>query len=102
VKTNIPTAGSPWKPFRDNPDSGLIQDFDALAPGSFDATRVQPGVRSFYEHTARYEMDASAHWSGIFSPFGRLVAALFSRRLQQLNVPLTGLDTSRGIQSEVR
>jgi hypothetical protein len=30
-----------------------------------------------------------------------LLALLFSRRLQQLNVPLSALDTSRGITSEV-
>jgi hypothetical protein len=29
------------------------------------------------------------------------MAHMFSRRLQQLNVPLTGLDTSRGVTSEV-
>lgn len=29
------------------------------------------------------------------------MAAIFSRRLQQLNVPLSGLDTSRGITNEV-
>ena len=34
-------------------------------------------------------------------PFGELVAALFSRRLQQLNLPLSSLDTSQGITSEI-
>jgi hypothetical protein len=37
----------------------------------------------------------------MFRPFGRLLAALFSRRLQQLNVPLSPLDASRGMTSEV-
>src|SRR5690606_2957478 len=31
----------------------------------------------------------------------RLLAILFSRRLQQLNVPLSSLDTSQGMSSEV-
>ena len=56
---------------------------------------------SFYEQTSNYELDAWAQWCGAFRPFGSLLALLFSRRLQQLNVPLSGLDTSAGITSEV-
>ena len=36
-----------------------------------------------------------------FRPFGWLLALLFSRRLQQLNVPLSPLDTSLGITNSV-
>jgi hypothetical protein len=42
-----------------------------------------------------------SQWCGVFRPFGWTLAILFSRRLQQLNVPLSGLDTSRGMTSEV-
>jgi hypothetical protein len=42
-----------------------------------------------------------AEWCGGFRPFGSLLAMVFSRRLQQLNVPLSPLDTSRGITSDV-
>jgi hypothetical protein len=58
-------------------------------------------VIDFYEHTADYELEAWFEWSGAFRPFGRGLARIFSRRLQQLNVPLSGLETSRGITSEV-
>ncbi len=34
-------------------------------------------------------------------PFGGLIHWLYSRRLQQLNLPLRPLDTSRGIASEI-
>jgi hypothetical protein len=40
-------------------------------------------------------------WCNAFRPFGALLAFIFSRRLQQLNVPLSALDTSHGISSEV-
>jgi hypothetical protein len=49
------------------------------------STRSMPG-RSGLEYSAR---------------FGWALAVLFSRRLQQLNVPLSGLETSRGMTSEV-
>jgi len=78
--------------------AGLIQDFDVLIKPS---TSIQPGVKHFYEHTAAYDLDAWSQWSGIFRPFGGLLAALFSRRLQQLNVPLSSLDTSRGVTSRI-
>ena len=63
--------------------------------GKFKAPRSAPEAA----RTAAYELDSWAEWCGAFRPFGRLLALLFSRRLQQLNVPLTGLDTSRGVEA---
>jgi hypothetical protein len=80
---------------------GLLPDFGVLTGNGFDAAAADPGVIDFYARTARYELDSWAEWCGAFRPFGQLLALMFSRRLQQLNVPLTGLDTSRGVSSEV-
>lgn len=80
---------------------GLLGDFAALRGPSFDPDQVHPSVVAFYEQTSAYDLDAWAQWSGTFRPFGSLLAFLFSRRLQQLNVPLSALDTSRGVTSEV-
>lgn len=84
-----------------NGTEGILSTFAALRGVSFDPSRVDPAVAQFYEHTAAYELDAWAEWCGLFRPFGWLLAVLFSRRLQQLNVPLSGLDTSKGVTSEV-
>ncbi len=81
--------------------SGLLPTLDALAGPGFDPTAIHPGVRMFYERTSEYEMEAWAEWCGVFRPFGRLLALLFSRRLQQLNVPLSSLDVRLGTTSEV-
>jgi hypothetical protein len=81
--------------------TGLVGDFRSLAGPGFDPGAVRPPVAAFYERTSDYALDAWAEWCGLFRPFGRLLAFLFSRRLQQLNVPLTGLDTSQGVTSEV-
>ncbi len=80
---------------------GLLPDFRALAGRRFDPHAVSPVVAAFYERTSEYEFDAWSHWCGAFRPFGWVLAVIFSRRLQQLNVPLSGLDTSRGMSSDV-
>lgn len=81
--------------------SGLVPDLEALRSTGFDPAGVSPAVADFYARTSTYDLDAWSEWTGIFRPFGWALAALFSRRLQQLNVPLSGLDTSRGMTSEV-
>jgi hypothetical protein len=82
-------------------DSGLMKDFSLLAASDFNPSLISPRVIDFYERTSNYEMDAWGEWCGVFRPFGQLLSLLFSRRIQQLNVPLTGLDTSQGMTSEV-
>lgn len=86
---------------RDNLDAGLLPDFSQLDSSCFESSIVNKRVVHFYEHTARYNLDAWGEWCGLFRPFGKLLAFFFSRRLQQLNVPISSLDTSRGISSEI-
>jgi hypothetical protein len=81
--------------------AGLMSAFNSLRGPTFNPDAVHQGVAHFYEHTVAYELDAWSEWGGLFRPFGWLLAVLFSRRLQQLNVPLSGLDTSRGLSNEV-
>jgi hypothetical protein len=82
-------------------ERGLITTFGALAAPDFDPSAVHPAVVDFYARTSAYDLDAWAEWCGLFRPFGRLLGVLFSRRLQQLNMPLSALDTSRGVTSDV-
>lgn len=82
-------------------DAGLIQRFASLEGSQLDPGAINPAVADFYEHTAAYDLDAWGEWCSFFRPFGRLLAILFSRRLQQLNVPLSALDMSKGVTSEV-
>jgi hypothetical protein len=84
--------------FVQNEPRGLVQNLRALLP---DDSKIAPAVRRFYERTSEYELDAWSEWCGLVRPFGQALAILFSRRLQQLNVPLSSLDSSRGIISEV-
>jgi hypothetical protein len=77
--------------------AGLIGDFRSLAGPQFDPTSVQPAVASFYERTSDYDLDAWAEWCGIFRPFGRLLALIFSRRLQFGDTTLARLCANCGV-----
>ncbi|MBK6312865.1 MAG: hypothetical protein IPF53_00715 [Blastocatellia bacterium] len=80
---------------------GLLGDMEQLRGVDFDPVQVNERVANFYTSTSAYDLDAWAEWSAGFRPFGWLLALLFSRRLRQLNIPLSGLDTSGGMTSEV-
>lgn len=82
-------------------DAGLLTDMAALDGPGFDAARLHPAVRGFYEHTAGWEMDAWARWSRWAEPGGRAIAAVFTRRIRQLSLPLDPLDVAHGIDSDV-
>src|SRR4051812_15605081 len=51
-----------------SPEAGLLPSFDALRGSNFDPAAVQPAIRDFYEHTARYRLEA---WSeaGLWTRF---------------------------------
>ena len=83
------------------PGQGLIRDFACIFGPKCSPSTVDRAVRDFYEQTTNYELDAWSEWLGWFKPLGRVLAVLFSRRLQQLNIPISPLDTSLGITSEV-
>jgi hypothetical protein len=80
---------------------GLLPAFASLASASFDPERVDRRIRDFYEHTARYRLDT---WATTYFPARIalwLLVTTISRRVQQLDLPLDGLDTARGITSEI-
>ena len=85
----------------DGPGRGLIGDFSRLSGPACNPKDVDARVVRFYENTAEFDFDIWSEWCGAFRPFGGALAAIFSRRLQQLNVPLSPLDTKLGITSDV-
>lgn len=83
------------------PDAGLLDPFESLNGERFDVRNVDPQVVDFYERTSTYEMDVWSEWCSFFRPFGHALSYLFSKRLQQLNVPLSPLDTAAGVRSKI-
>jgi hypothetical protein len=83
------------------PDAGLIPDFSTLRGPSFDPELVHPRIRHFYEHTACYHLEV---WSEVYLA-GKFVLWLLvefiSRRMDQLNFPISSLEVAKGMTSEV-
>ena len=80
---------------------GLLPSFSALRSDAFDPGAVHPLVREFYEQTAEFAMDV---WSRTYFPMSiglALLVTTISRMVNQLNFPLSPLDTAHGISSEI-
>jgi hypothetical protein len=80
---------------------GLIPDFSRLTSGNPATAEIAESVKQFYELTSEFDLDVWPEWNGFFRPFGVALRFIFSSRLQQLNLPLSPLDTARGMTSEV-
>jgi hypothetical protein len=80
---------------------GLVPDFATLGGPGFDPAAPHPLIREFYEHTAAFGMDV---WSQTFFPTRvglALLVTTISRQVNQLNFPLSPLDTALGMASEI-
>jgi hypothetical protein len=86
---------------RPAPAAGLLPDFRALKGGNFDPTKVRPEVRDFYEQTCCYRLEA---WSEAAVSTRLLLWALtkfVSRRMDQLNFPVSSLELAGGMTSDI-
>ena len=86
---------------RDSNSGGLIPDFDVLTGPGFDAKKIHPKVREFYENTANHRMDV---WPKTYFPakIGLwLLVTTISRKVNQLNFPTSALDMALGMSSEI-
>jgi hypothetical protein len=82
-------------------DAGLIADFNALRGPSFDPYTVRPEIRDFYEHAAKYHLDVWTEVSLTGRFFLWLLVEFISRRMDQLNFPISSLEVAKGMSSEV-
>ncbi|HEY4906250.1 MAG TPA: hypothetical protein VIH74_02280 [Candidatus Acidoferrum sp.] len=82
-------------------DAGLIADFNALRGPSFDPHTVRPEIRDFYEHAAKYHLDVWTEVSLTGRFFLWLLVEFISRRMDQLNFPISSLEVAKGMSSEV-
>ena len=47
---------------RNPPEVGILASLDGLNGPSFDASRVHPLIREFYEHTSRFKLSIIPEW----------------------------------------
>jgi hypothetical protein len=81
--------------------AGLLDNFNQLRGATFNPDAVHPAIRHFYEHAAEYKLEV---WSEV-SLTGRfflwLLVEFISRRMDQLNFPISSLEVAKGMTSEV-
>lgn len=82
-------------------DSGLIEDFNDFRLTPKEIELIHPKVIEFYEKTSNFNFEVWSEWCGFFKPFGWLLSIIFSKRLQQLNLPLSSMDSAKGIDSRI-
>jgi hypothetical protein len=82
-------------------DAGLIADFNALCGPNFDPAKIHPTIRHFYEHTAGYHLEVWTEVSLLGRFFLWLLVEFISRRMDQLNFPISSLEVAKGMSSEV-
>lgn len=83
------------------PEAGLLPDFGLLRGPSFNPDAIRSEIRHFYEHAAQYHLEV---WSEV-SLTGRfflwLLVEFISRRMDQLNFPISSLEVAKGMTSQV-
>lgn len=86
---------------QDQHEAGLLESFEDLQLSFEEKKLLNPKVVDFYEKTSNYNFEIWSEWGGFFKPFGWLLSVIFSRRLQQLNLPLSSLQSAKGIKSNI-
>lgn len=82
-------------------NKGLIPQLDALNLSKQEFETLSPKVRDFYENTSNYTLGLQVKWNPFFKFFGVLLRLLFSKRIQQLNVPLRNVKKGEKLISEI-
>jgi hypothetical protein len=83
------------------PNTGLLENISDLDFTQNELDTLNKQVVDFYVNTSNYDFEIWSEWKSFFKPFGKALSLIFSKRLQQLNLPLNSLDSSKGIKSEI-
>jgi hypothetical protein len=83
------------------PEAGLLPDFGALEGAGFDPAAVRPEIRDFYEHTSCYRLEAWSEAAVSTRLFLWALTKFVSRRMDQLNFPVSSLELAGGMTSDI-
>jgi hypothetical protein len=88
--------------FRRNPaDIGILASLDNLDGPTFDAARVNPLIREFYEHTSRFKLSIIPEWRRWMKPGYGLFKLLVAQPLGQAAIPSNIEEAQRGMVSTI-
>ncbi|MFC5046538.1 hypothetical protein ACFSTE_03055 [Aquimarina hainanensis] len=82
-------------------NKGLIESIDQLNLSSNEINALSRDVIDFYENTSNYDLHLKSKWNPFFKVFGFLVRLIFSKRIEQLNVPIQNIEDASGLTSEI-
>lgn len=80
---------------------GLIRSFSDLDLSEAELARLSKSIIDFYENTVGYSLSLSVRWNPFFRAFGILTDRLFSKRIDQLNIPTQDLEDAESLRSEI-
>jgi hypothetical protein len=86
---------------RNPPDVGILASLDSLEGPTFDAGRVHPLIREFYEHTSRFGLTIIPEWRRWMKPGYELFKQLVARPLGQAAIPSNIQEAQRGMVSTI-
>lgn len=82
-----------------NASVGLIPSLRELFSSTEEKEKLSTAIIDFYENTHLYEFEIAVEWKAIFKYFGKLIRFLFSKRINQLNIPIENNQTT--LKSEI-
>ena len=85
----------------DRNNKGLIQSIEQLNLSKNELNRLNQEVVDFYENTSNYNLQLAVKWNPFFKGFGILLRIIFSRRIEQLNVPIKSTGDVNILTSEI-
>jgi hypothetical protein len=86
---------------RNPPDVGILASLDALHGPTFDAGRVHPLIREFYEHTSRFELSIVPEWRSWMKPVYAVFKRVVAEPLGQAAIPSNIEEAQRGMVSTI-
>jgi hypothetical protein len=86
---------------RNPPDVGILASLDSLDGPSFEADRVHPLIREFYEHTSRFRLSIVPEWRNWMKPGYELFKRLVAQPLGQAAIPSNIEEAQRGMVSTI-
>ena len=86
---------------RNPPDVGILASLDSLDGPGFDAHRVHPLIREFYEHTSRFRLSIVPEWRQWMKPGYEIFKRLVAEPLGQAAIPSNIEEAQRGMVSTI-
>jgi hypothetical protein len=86
---------------RNPPDVGILASLDSLDGPTFDAGRVHPLIREFYEHTSRFRLSIIPEWRRGMKPGYERFKRLVAQPLGQAAIPSNIEEAQRGMVSTI-